>query len=61
MSNYQHYSARTSAPNDAYSDSQVRIWHTVTFLNNGVEDSAELYATDPMDAIHMLRLRHEED
>ena len=61
MSNYQHYSARTSGPNDAYSDAQTRVWHTVSFYQDNVKKDVELYAKDPMDAIHMLRLRHEED
>ena len=45
-------SASTSKTNTPESDRQPRVWHTV-HLSDGTEE--EVYATDPMDAIEMMR------
>ncbi len=61
MGAYSDYTAWTESSNNAYTDSQPRVWHTVTYTKDGQHYETPAYATDPLDAINMVRARHEEE
>lgn len=61
MGAYANYTARTESSNNAFTDSQPRVWHIVNYTKDGQDYETLAYATDPMDAIDMVRARHKEE
>ena len=54
----RNLSARTEFPNTPESDMQARVSHIVEWTDDdGERQSTTAYATDPMDAIDMVRRR----
>ena len=51
MTKYTNYSAYVGQPNTPETDAKAMIAHTVDFMRDGKPASANVMATDPMDAI----------
>ena len=50
-------SAHVEHPNTPESDMQPRVWHIVHYTEDGVEQHTTCMASDPMDAIDIVRGR----
>ena len=58
MSKYSGYSASVTHRNTPESDMQATVQHTVTFLEDNVKKEIQVHATDPFDAINIIRSMH---
>ena len=57
----KHMRAKTTYSNNAYTDTHAEVLHTVTYFNDkNKQQQVQVYATDPMDAIKIVRKQKKE-
>jgi len=61
MDIYSNYVGYTTKSNTPFTDTQPRIWCTVTYVKNEQACEEQAYASDPLDAIEMVQRRHREN
>jgi hypothetical protein len=58
---YSNYRSNVSGPNTAESDLEPKVWHEVHYMYCDVSCTVMVWATDPMDAISIMREQHRKE